>query len=111
MDYLRKIEKEMVKEIIPYDTWFDDGSRNTEAQNALISFYYKYQKCKVSKNYAKKNAHFDYVRHLLNIKQAFEANLLCRACNEIRTLIHFEPFTQPRIKENLLSLLSQHLGV
>lgn len=123
MTELRKLEIKLSQIISPYDNWFDDGNKNEEAKKALTVFLEEFKKCKLSNinvieqkyslylspdiNVIEQN-HFLYLSKL-RIKKALDDNLYCRACNEIITLLHFEPFTQKRVQQDLINLLVEYL--
>ena len=100
--------------IYPYDNWFnnDGEDENEKAKLALYKFYNELLNYKPSKEYSnKEHYHFSYIRYLIEIKKAINEELYQRACNELISLMHYEPFFQGRIYYNVLDLLRTELSI
>lgn len=100
----------------PYESWFnnDGKGKNKEAKKALYRFYEVLLEYKPSlKKYEKRNIgfHTSYLRSLIEIKKAIEEEKYQRACNELVSLMYYEPFFQGRIYFNVLDLLEKKLGI
>ena len=95
----------------PYDSWWNDEGeeKNLEAKKALQNFYKELKKLKPSKKYEKNITHFSYIPYLVKIKKALDERKYMRACNEIISLMHYEPFLQGRIYYNVLKLLEKEV--
>lgn len=107
-------ETELWKTIYPYANWFNnkDEEVNQEAKLALYKFYDELLKYKPSKEYERKHLqHMYYIRFLVEIKKAFKEEKYERACNELISLMYYEPFFQGRIYFNIIDLLKKELGV
>lgn len=108
------MDKKLYLILKPYDNWFNDEGerRNQEAKKALLIFYNELIKYKPSKVYEKKDLfHTSYINFLLEIKKAFVEEKYMRACNELISLMHYEPFFQGRIYFNVLNLLKDGLDI
>lgn len=100
--------------LLPYGHWNDDGSKNISARAALLEYYQLLKKVKPDKQYSKGRCfpcHMSYIRYMTIIKSAFDENKLQRVCNELGTLMHQEPFLQPRYYYNILFLLEHYLNI
>ncbi|ADL67878.1 hypothetical protein [Thermoanaerobacterium thermosaccharolyticum] len=97
----------------PYNSWENDEGeeRNLEARRALQEFYVEFKKLKPSKKYEKRDIlHMSYIFHLVKIKKALKEQKYMRACNELISLMHYEPFLQGRIYYNVIKLLEEEVG-
>lgn len=100
--------------IYPYDNWFNNRGEevNQKAKLALHAFYYELLKHSPSKEYERKRReHMSYMYYLVKIKKAIDEELYQRACNELISLMHYEPFFQGGIYYNVLSLLKNELNI
>lgn len=98
----------------PHDNWFNDlgEERNKQAREALYLFYTELKKYKPSKVYENKDGfHMSYIRFLIAIKKAFIEEKYMRVCNELYSLIHYEPFLQYRIYFNIINILEENLDI
>ena len=100
----------------PHDNWFNNISeeKNLEAKAALYTFYKELRKLKLEKEYSNESQNFlhsSYLLYLLKIKQAFIENKYMRVCNELISLIYYEPFFQARIYYNVLKVLKEELDI
>lgn len=100
----------------PYDSWLNDKGtiKNNEAKQALYNFYKEFLQHKPSlEKYEKRNInlHTSYLRFLVEIKKAIREEKYQRACNELVSLMYYEPFFQGRIYFNVLDLLEKELGI
>lgn len=96
----------------PYINWWNDEGeeKNLEAKNALKEFYTELKKLKPSEKYERRDMlHMSYIFHLVKIKKALDERKYMRACNELISLIHYEPFMQGRIYYNVLNLLEKEV--
>ncbi|HBT48666.1 MAG: Uncharacterized protein XD49_0381 [Caldanaerobacter subterraneus] len=96
----------------PYDSWWNDEGeeKNLEARKALQEFYAEFKKLKPSKKYERRDIlHMSYIFHLVKIKKALDERKYMRACNELISLMHYEPFLQGRIYYNVLKLLEDEV--
>ncbi|WP_406241998.1 hypothetical protein ACF3M2_13890 [Tissierella carlieri] len=88
--------KKKLEDILkPYDNWFNDSGeeKNNQAREALHTFYTELLKYKPSKIYESRDGmHTSYIRFLVVIKKAFMEGKYMRVCNELFSLIHYEPF-------------------
>lgn len=97
-----------------HDNWYNDlgEEKNIQAKEALYIFYEELTKCKPSKKYKNRNGeHMSYLRYLVAIKKALLEEKYMRACNELLSIIHYEPFLQKRIYFNIINLLKEHLNI
>ncbi|WP_312907929.1 hypothetical protein [Tissierella praeacuta] len=100
--------------IHPYANWFNNRGEevNREARLALYEFYKELLNYEPSKEYERKHLeHMYYIRFLVEIKKAFKEEKYERACNELISLMYYEPFFQGRIYFNLIYLLRKELGI
>jgi len=99
--------------IEPYDNWFnnDEPERNLEAKQALYSFYKELKKLTPEKEYRKKQYHSSYLNFLIKIKEAFMEEKYMRVCNELISLMHYEPYLQGRIYYNMIKILEDGLEI
>lgn len=100
--------------IYPYANWFNNNGeeRNQEAKLALYNFYDELLNCKPSREYEKRPLwHMYYMRFLIDIKKAFNKEKYERVCNELVSLMHYEPFFQGGIYFNIIDLLEKELNV
>lgn len=98
----------------PYDCWSNDKGeeKNLQAKKALYDFYEELLKYKPAKTYAKRDYyHMSYFFHLIHIKRAFMEQKYMRVCNELVSLMHYEPFFQKRIYYNVLKVLEDSLEI
>lgn len=95
----------------PYDDWQNDAGEeeNLKARQALVSFYQEIKKLKPDRKYHIYYLHISYFHYLLRIKKAFLENKYMRVCNEIMSLMYYEPFFQPRIYYNVIKVLEEGL--
>ncbi len=95
----------------PYDNWYNDkgDEKNLEAKKALKDFYQELKKLKPSIKYEKNVQHLSYIPYLIRIKKALDGKKYMRACNELISLMHYEPFFQGRIYYNTLNLLEKEV--
>ncbi|SHE95427.1 hypothetical protein SAMN02745195_01542 [Thermoanaerobacter uzonensis DSM 18761] len=103
--------KKLYSILKPYDSWWNDEGeeKNLEAKKALQEFYKELKKLRPSKKYEKNIVHFSYIPYLLKIKKALDERKYMRACNELISLMHYEPFLQRRIYYNVLKLLEKEV--
>jgi hypothetical protein len=95
----------------PYDNWYNDEGeeKNLEAKKVLKDFYQELKKLKPSRKYEKNMLHLSYIPYLVRIKKALNEKKYMRACNELVSLMHYEPFLQGRIYYNILNLLGKEV--
>lgn len=108
------MQDKLIKILSPYDNWFNDKGEkeNLKAREKLHIFYKEFTNLKPSKNYEKRDfLHTSYIRHLVLIKKAFGEEKYMRVCNELISLIYYEPFLQRRIYYNILDLLEENLNI
>ena len=94
----------------PYDNWLNDKDEeiNQEAKKALSCFYKELVTYKPEEKYNKRDiSHTSYIRFLVEAKKAINEKKYMRACNELISLMHYEPFLQGRIYYNILDLLEE----
>lgn len=106
--------KEAFEIIKPYDNWFNNKGekRNQEARKALYDFYKKLLKYKPSKQYETRDIwHTLYIITFVEIKKAFMEKKYMRVCNELISLMYYEPFLQGRIYYNILAVLKKELNI
>jgi hypothetical protein len=103
-----EVNEELYSIIRPYDSWWNvqREGKNLQAKKALCDFYKELKKHKPSKSYEKRDVlHISYLPYLVKIKKAFMEQKYMRACNELVSLMYYEPFFQGRIYYNVLKLL------
>lgn len=108
------MRRKLLEILEPYDNWFNDVTEemNEEAREVLYVFYKEFAKLKPSNRYEKRDIlHTSYIKHLVSIKKAFMEKKYMRVCNELRSLIYYEPFLQRRTYFNILNLLKENLGI
>ncbi len=110
------MERELIAILEPYDDAYAESSspRNNDAKTTLKIFYTCLTKCKMDKEYKvseQRFMHTSYLSKLFAVRTALKENNYLHACNEIISLIHYEPFMQSRIYFNLINLLEQYLEV
>ncbi len=98
----------------PYDNWFnnDETDKNMEAKQTLYKFCEEFKKQKPEKEYKKSRGsalHISYLHFLLEIKRAFLEQKYMRVCNELITLMRYEPYLQGRIYYNIIKTLEDGL--
>lgn len=95
----------------PYDNWYNNEGeeKNLEAKKALKDFYLELKKLKPYRRYEKNMLHLSYIPYLVRIKKALDEKRYMRACNELISLMHYEPFLQGRIYYNILKLLEKEV--
>jgi hypothetical protein len=100
----------------PYDNWWDNQKgegeeKNLQARKALYDFYLELKKYKPCRVYARRDIlHMTYFPYLVRIKKALKERKYQRACNELVSLMHYEPFFQGRIYFNVLKLLETEVA-
>lgn len=110
-----KMDLELFHFLKPHDNWFNNEGeeQNSAAKNALNVFYRELLKRQPSKKYTVSLSsfphHMFYLRHLIAIKEALREKKYQRACNELVTLMYYEPFFQGRIFYNVLRTLEDEL--
>lgn len=91
--------------IAPYDDWFNqDAERHLQAKQALCRFYEELKKLKPDKEYKTSGLHMTYFFRIIQVKKALMEQKYTRVCNELRSLLYYEPFFQGRIYHNVLRL-------
>lgn len=103
-----KLEKKY-STILKDFSYYDDESKNNKAKIALSRLYDDFLKQPPNANYTNRFFHMEYIINLIPIYTAIRNNKLARACHELRTLLHNYDFLQPRIRDNILYLLREHL--
>ncbi|KJR47370.1 hypothetical protein UF75_2214 [Desulfosporosinus sp. I2] len=106
------MDKKLQAIIQPYDNWDNNVDRhvNLQAKMALLQFYSQLSKCSPAIRYqAGDIAHFQYLHFFVQIKKAFEEEKYLRVCNELLSLMHYLPFSQKRIYNNTIRILSTFL--
>lgn len=93
-----------------HDNWWNNEGeeKNLQAKEALYVFYQELKKYKPDKKYAKSEIlqlHLSYFPRLVNFKKALMEKKYMRACNELISLMRYEPFFQGRIYNNVLRVL------
>lgn len=111
---MKKGEMELTADIYAFDSWSNNKDyTDSEVILGIGKFYSKYKKVRCDKKYETAHpcmSHFSYFMYLYKIKAAIAEKKYQTACNEIISLIHYEPFRQVRIKNNLLQLLEESFG-
>ncbi|MGI6125285.1 MAG: hypothetical protein ACOYIG_14140 [Acetivibrionales bacterium] len=94
-----------------YDNWNNnDGAvKNLEAKQALYDFYCQFKKLTPDKEYKITRHHISYLDHIIKIKEAFMEDKYMRVCNELISLMHYEPYLQRRIYYNIIKVLEDGL--
>lgn len=93
-----------------YDDIIDEGI-NVEAKQSLIIFFRELKKTRPDTEYRQGYVnHLGYIPYLLRIRDAFLENNYCLVAHEIVTVFHYEQCLQPRIYNNLLHILEEHLN-
>ncbi|KFL44585.1 hypothetical protein CH76_01935 [Lysinibacillus sp. BF-4] len=82
------------------------------ARKGLITFYEMLTAIRIKPvEYDPGRFHTAYLLQLIPIKKAFDQKQYRLACHELETLLYYEPFTQPRIRYNILDLLKSNLSI
>jgi len=104
--------KELFLILLPHDNWFNDAGeeKNLEAKKALYRFYDELIKIKPEKEYRKNRFHIYYLDFLIKIKKALMEEKYMRACNELVSLMYYQPYLQGRIYYNIIKVLEEELG-
>lgn len=106
--------KELHAILKPYGNWFNDQGeeKNQQAKEALYVFYKELLKYRPSKRYEKRDMfHMSYIINLFAAKKAFIEEKYMRVCNELISLMYYEPFFQGRVYYNVLNLLRENLNI
>lgn len=105
--------KELFLLLEPHDNWFNDAGEdeNLEAKKALCIFYEKLKNLKPERKYRKNRLHMSYLPYIVRIKAAFMEQKYMRVCNELISLMHYEPCLQGRIYYNMIKVVEDGLGV
>lgn len=106
-----KINRNLYAIVKPYDDWWNtDKDVNEQAKRALLAFRVELKKCRPAKTYEKRDIlHMSYILYIINIRRYIAQHQYTKACSEIASLMHYEPFLQGRIYYNLLGVL-EHMG-
>jgi hypothetical protein len=108
-----KMHREIFNTLGRYANWDNDRGmvKNEEARQALVKVLSLCKKLKPDKFYESRGyfGHLDYLRCLLQVRKALADGLYMRACNELLDVIHLQPYTQARILNNIIALLSEYL--
>lgn len=102
---------------VPYGHWDmnlaeEEKDRwNKKAKEILYTFYQELSKAKPSEIYDEGRFHTSYIIQLFAIRKALEEGNYVIVCWELATLIHHEPFLQPRIYYNVLRILEHYLDI
>lgn len=96
-----------------FDSWENDLGidKNIEAMHALHEFYHEFKKLTPEEEYRVKRHHMSYLDFIIKIKEAFMDQKYMRVCNELISLIHYEPYLQKRIYYNIIKVLEDGLGI
>mgnify|MGYP000850276041 CR=1 FL=1 len=103
---------ELILLLEPYDDWFNDAGeeKNLEAQEALYLFYERFKNFKPEREYRRNLLHMSYLPFMIKIKEAFMERKYMRVCNELISLMYYQPCLQNRIYYNVIKLLEDSLG-
>ena len=108
-----KIQREIFDILNSHSNWENDKGKikNDEAHQALVRVMVLCKKIKADSGYESRNycGHLDYLRCLLSVRKAIIDELYMRACNELLDVVYLYPFTQARILNNVIALLSVYL--
>ncbi|MFZ7947172.1 MULTISPECIES: hypothetical protein [Bacillaceae] len=85
--------------------------KNMEAKVALQSYYGQLVKVGPVDNRPEKEKTERYGRRMRDIEAAFHEEKYMRACNEIISLMYYQPFLREDIYTDLCSVLERNLGV
>lgn len=96
----------------PYDNWWcAEEEENLKTRKALYDFYRELKKYRPAKEYTRRDIlHMSYIPYLVRIKKALMERKYRRACNELVSLMYYEPFFQGRIYFNVLKLLETEVA-
>lgn len=96
----------------PYDNWWCAGEEeNLKARKALHDFYRELKKYKPAREYTRRDIlHMSYIPYLVRAKKALMEQNYLRACNELVSLLYYEPLLQGRIYFNVLKLLETEVA-
>lgn len=105
--------KELFDILNPFDNWENNAGdeKNLEAKQALSTFYIEIKKLKPDREYKNDFLHISYLNYLVRIRKAFIEQKYMLVCNEMISLMHYEPFFQGRIYYNVISLLEEGLRI
>lgn len=105
-------EKKLHSILKPHDNWWNDGGAdgNLAARAALLDFYRELRKLKPAQEYVPGNVfHTSHIRGLLAVKIALVEGRYMRACNEIISLMAYQPLLQGRVYYSLVKVLQEEL--
>lgn len=108
----RKQEAVLTELLRPFDSWIETASpqENVQAKACLLRVLDQVRNIRPDRrSYAAGNSHFDYLFQLSIVAQELRRKEYVHACHEMVDLIHFNPVSQPRIRTNLICLLSDYL--
>lgn len=105
--------KELFLLLEPHDNWFNGAGEdeNLEAKKTLNVFYKKLKKLKPENEYRENRLHMSYLPYIIRIKEAFMEQKYMRVCNELVSLMHYEPCLQGRIYYNVIKVVEDGLGI
>lgn len=95
----------------PYDDYDEQNPEKEEAAcSALKEFLNEFKKIEPDSEYdIGGSLHLEYLRFLITIEKALRNRHYTLAVHELITLLHYEPFLQRRIYNNLIKLLEERL--
>jgi len=105
-------EKKLHSILKPFDNWWNDkgADSNLAARAALLDFYRELRKLRPAREYAPGNMfHTSYIRGLLAVKVALAEGRYMRTCNEVISLMAYQPLLQRRVYCNLVKVLQEDL--
>lgn len=105
--------KELFDILSPYDNWQNDTGEeeNLKARQALFIFYEIIKKLKPEQKYRRDFLHISYVHYLVKIRKSLMGQKYMRVCNELISLIYYEPILQKRIYYNIIKILEEGLNI
>lgn len=100
------MDKKLYSILKASDNWWCAEEEDLKARKALYDFYQELKKYGPAKEYARRDIlHMTYMPYIVRIKKALMERRYKRACNELVSLMYYEPFFQGRIYFNVLKLL------
>lgn len=97
-----RIDKEVSEEL---------KSTNDEAKKIILKFYKELSNVQPDEVYEGGRFHTSYLLQLFPMRRAFEEENYAFVCNELQTILHYEPFLQPRVYYNILKTIEYYLDV
>jgi len=112
MSEMKGYKKKLYSILEAYDNWRSDEEAGSDlaARAALLDFCQELKKFRPAREYVPGGMfHTSYIRSLLAVKTALAERQYTRACNEIISLMAYQPLLQGRVYYNLIKVLEEEL--